>query len=196
MSVPFHVKSARVGLAPHSTEHAEFFYRIANMPEVTRGMRITFPITREQEKQGLERMLGEPSSGTPRSVHFAVYALDMGASETLIGGTALEGIDWINRTAVTGTMFAPEYHGKGYGTHAKMLLLSYAFHTLNLRAIESHVIEFNDASRRVQEKCGYQEVGRLPAWHLQNDSWYDEIILVVIRETWEPLWDAFVHTEC
>ena len=53
----------------------------------------------------------------------------------------LHTIDWKNRHATTGTFIGEEqWRGKCFGTHAKMLLLRWAFDELGLNKIESRAI--------------------------------------------------------
>jgi RimJ/RimL family protein N-acetyltransferase len=84
-----------------------------------------------------------------------------------------------------------EYWGKGYGTEAKMLLLHYAFDTLNLRKICSSVISFNERSHKYSLKCGYKEEGRRKAQLFRDGKYWDEIQLAVFRKDWLLLWKKF-----
>lgn len=105
------------------------------------------------------------------------------------------GIHQINRkdgTAITGTMIGnKEYWGKGYGTEAKMLLLDFAFNTMNLRKICSSVIAFNERSYKYSLKCGYIEEGRRKLQNFRHGKYWDEIFLAVFRDDWLPLWEKF-----
>lgn len=47
--------------------------------------------------------------------------------------------------------------GKGYGQDAINALVSYAFCELRLNCIYSNILEYNTASRRLFEKCGFQQ---------------------------------------
>ena len=68
-----------------------------------------------------------------------------------------------HRAAETGTqLFRPEHRGKGYGTEAKHLLLSYAFDVLDLHIVWSMVWEENSRSRAALLKQGYREAGCVP----------------------------------
>lgn len=111
-----------------------------------------------------------------------------------IGTMGLHGIDYRHGTATTGAVIGEkEYQGKGYGVEAKMLLLEYAFNTLNLRKICSDVHEFNWCSESYSLKCGYKEEGRRKDQHYGQGQYWDEIQLAVFRDDFMPLWDAFAE---
>jgi len=61
-----------------------------------------------------------------------------------IGVLGLHNIDRVNRTAIHGISIGEkDYWGKGYGTDAGMVLLNFAFNSLNLRKVRSSVIALN-----------------------------------------------------
>ena len=74
-----------------------------------------------------------------------------------------------------------------------MILLKYAFHTLNLRKIYSHVYAFNGRSRAYSEKCGYQLEATLKEDTFIDGKFVDKLILSVYRADWEPLWEKFLE---
>jgi RimJ/RimL family protein N-acetyltransferase len=109
-----------------------------------------------------------------------------------IGTMGIHGIDYRHGIATTGALIGePEYWGKGYGSEAKMLLLEYAFNTLNLRKINSEVIAYNERSTQYSLKCGYKIEGRRRLEHFAKGEYWDVIQLAVFREDWQPLWEAF-----
>ena len=72
-----------------------------------------------------------------------------------------------------------------------MVLLQYAFMRLNLRQIKASVFAFNSRSHAYLEKQGYVEVGRLPKWRFQDGEFHDEIIMVLTRERFLEVWEAY-----
>ncbi len=96
---------------------------------------------------------------TPDMVQFAVVLRESGE---IIGDNGLFNIDWINRTAETGSfIFRPEHRGGGLGTEAKHLLLEYAFKRLGLHAVWSWVVTANGRSAAALRKQGYRDAGRI-----------------------------------
>lgn len=108
-----------------------------------------------------------------------------------IGMMGLHDIDYRHGTATTGAWIGKPYQGKGYGPEAKMLLLEYAFNTLNLRKVCSNVFEFNEYSLKYSARCGYQEEGRLKKHIYAKGQYWDKVQLAVFREDFMPLWEEF-----
>jgi RimJ/RimL family protein N-acetyltransferase len=101
-------------------------------------------------------------------------------------------INWKDRTANTGAFIGEkQYWGKGYGTDAKMVLIDYAFNTLGLRKLSSHVYAFNERSIAYSKHCGYVEEGRLIRQRFIEGEYHDEVILSLFKEQWLPYWDAY-----
>lgn len=91
------------------------------------------------------------------------FAIVLRENDELIGRNELDFLDMVHRSAETGTeLFRPEHRGKGYGTEAKHLLLSYAFDILNLHMVWSVVWEENPRSRTALLKQGYRVAGCTP----------------------------------
>lgn len=55
-----------------------------------------------------------------------------------------------------GYRFNSNYWGKGYATEAAQYFIKYLFESLNLDLVWSSHFDFNDKSKRVTEKCGFQ----------------------------------------
>jgi RimJ/RimL family protein N-acetyltransferase len=153
-----------------------------NQEELRACLKITFPFTEAMERAWLE----QPRTDPPVNLIFGIVVRDAARH---IGTIGLHKIDFLHGTAVTGTIVgSPEDRGKGYGYHAKMLLLDYAFNTLGLRKINSSVYDFNAASQRCLEKCGYVKEGLLKAQFFKNGRYIDVVQVAVFREAWLELW--------
>jgi len=108
---------------------------------------------------------------------------------TKIGIMGLHNIGWKDGTATTGAIFGAEKHrNQGIGTLAKMALLNHAFNVLNLRLILSEAVSFNLRSINYSLKCGYVKIGSIPQWIFWEGQYYDHVMLLVTRQTWEPRW--------
>ena len=176
----------KVILRPLEKTDAPTIHVWFNDPEIRLFMNNAFPLTLHEEEEWLskERRNGQ----MPNDVVCAIETHD----QKFIGTMGLHAIDWIECTAVTGTCIGEkDYWGKGYGTDAKMVFLDYAFNTLNLRKVNSHILDFNGRSQQFNKKCGYIEVGRLKAERLRSGVYCDEVILSVFKEDWKPLWEKY-----
>jgi RimJ/RimL family protein N-acetyltransferase len=118
----------------------------------------------------------------PEDILFAVCLKD---NDQYIGFVSLDGIDWVNRTAETGSWFGPpEVRGQGYGPEAKHLLLEYAFDHLQLHAIFATVWEPNVRSARAVTRQGYQPAGRLRFDDYKHGVYRDLLVFDLLREEW------------
>lgn len=112
------------------------------------------------------------------------------AQDRPIGNIGIHGIERENGIATTGAAIGEkDCWGKGYGTEAKMILLEYAFNTLNLRKIYSRVLAINPRSRAYSEKCGYVLEAILPKHHFRQGRYVDELVLAVYADAWRTLWE-------
>ena len=158
----------------------ESFLRWMNDQRVTRYLNRMFPIGAVEEAEILDNMARQ----NEHSISLAITTLD----GTLIGSMGLHGINWKDRTATTGAAIGdPEYWGGGYGTDAKMSLLDYAFHTLNLRRIKSDVIAFNERSQRYNLRCGYKIEGVRRREKFIEGRYYDIIEFGLFKKDWLPV---------
>lgn len=107
-----------------------------------------------------------------------------------IGTVMLTDIDWKNRTAISGSKITSSNNlrGRGYGTKASYALIRYGFEQLNLHCIYSYIIDYNIASQRVREKCGFRRDGVLRHKVYKNGEYHDVIVWSILREEF----DAFV----
>lgn len=157
--------------------------RWINDPDIRQYVLAFWPAMEKNEEEWLDRLAGSKSDAV-----FIIAQLD----GTAIGVIGLHKICWHDRTATTGSFIGEkQYWSKGYGSEAKMLLLHYAFHTLNLRKICSSVIAYNKRSYGCLRKCGYVDEGRKKQQHFKRGRYWDEIFLAVFRKDWEPLWRKF-----
>ena len=178
-------QSKRVILRPFDRSEIPTLCKWVNDPDVTQFTRSIFPVYEQQEEEWFD--------GLARRKDSAVLGIVVRESNTLIGTIGLHGINWQSRTATTGAMIGEKaYWGKGYGTEAKMLLLDFAFNTLDLNIIQSHALASNERSIAYSKKCGYEEVARIPDWHRRlTGECCADVILIVTQEKWRPLWDEF-----
>jgi len=180
------IKGWRLNLRPDEAADVPKFTFAVNDPDTRRYMGNIVPKTTEDEVQW---RLGL-SQRKPNNI---VLVIDVNGKA--IGTIGIHQIDWIARTAVTGSMiWDKDYRGKGYATEAKMLLLEYAFNTLNLRKIYSEVMGPNEASLDYAERCGYVEEACIPNHYFRDGIYQDKYILAVYKKPWKKLWRTYQKT--
>lgn len=179
-------QGTKVLLRPLERADIPTLRRWMNDPEVTQFLVRMFPVMEKEEEEWIENK------------HKNENDVTLGIIETgekkLIGSIGLHHINWLHRTATTGTVLGEKaYWGKGYGTEAKMLLLDLAFNAFDLCGVLSRVIAHNERSLAYGKRSGYTEIGRLPKWiRGQDGNRYDEVLLAVTQEQWRPLWQAYL----
>lgn len=129
----------------------------------------------------------------PEEIMFGICRRD---DDRLIGTTTLRQIDWVNRTAETGSgLFSASDRGHGLGTEAKRLLLAYAFDVLHLHTLRSHVAGWNGRSAAALRKQGYQLAGRELCDALHDGRWYDGTVWTILASDWRSQRDSADATD-
>ncbi len=179
------LKGKRLYLRPVLEQDLDKLVVWINDPEIRQFLASYLPQSPQDEKQWLENMAKKKDTDL-------TFAIVLTENDEMIGVVGLHKIDHRSGTATTGTLIGrKDLWGKGYGSEAKMVLLDYAFGTLNLRKINTSVFATNPRSLKCQKKCGYQPEGVLKQQRRLNHEWIDEVLLAVFREDFLPLWQEF-----
>lgn len=179
------LKGKKVYLRPVLREDISRFLQWINDGDVRCYLENYLPVFEKEEEEWFDNLSRNKGS-------HIVFAVVDAETHKLIGNMGLAQINWKDRTAVSEAMIGDSnYWGKGYGTEAKMILLNYAFNTLNLRKICASVIAFNERSYKYQLKCGYIKEGvkRKQCYH--EGKYWDEILMAVFKENWSPIWKGY-----
>jgi RimJ/RimL family protein N-acetyltransferase len=179
-------KGKRVNLRLLTEDDAPLITKWINDEEVNVNLIQFFPNYLESEIEWIKSL-----KDNKKNIVFGIET----TKGKLIGVMGLHNINYIDRIASTGAFIGrKKLWGKGYGTEAKLILLEYAFNTLNLRRIFSSCIEFNDRSLNYQKKTGGKVEGRRKDKFFRKGRYWDEILLSVSREDWLPNWEKFQKT--
>jgi RimJ/RimL family protein N-acetyltransferase len=174
----------RIFMRPILPQDLPYFVIWINDRETKELLGSYLPVTIKQEAQWIESL----SEKDHTDIQLAIMTTD----GNLIGSMGIHRIDWKNRTASTGAFIGDKnYWDKGYGTEAKMLLLDYAFNTLNLRKIYSSALEYNKRSIAYQMKCGYKIEGRRIQQQYKKGRYWDEVLTAVFKKDWLPIWKEY-----
>ncbi len=118
----------------------------------------------------------------PENSEFAVVLRE---GNELIGDVGLYGIDWVNRTAETGSyLYRAERRSGGLGSEAKHLLLAYAFERLGLHMVRSFVWGPNTRSAAALRKQGYRDAGRLCWTSFRGGELADDLVFDLLAAEW------------
>lgn len=178
------LKGKRIYLRPLERDDLPVFLRWMNDLETAQLVNHFLPVMKEGEDDFYEKTLKEKGKIIVLSV--------CTNKDELIGTISINNIKWKDGTATTGTLIGDKsFRGKGYGTEAKMVLLNYAFNTLNLRKISCNILSTNERSIKCQEGCGYKQEGVRKKHTFINGEYIDDLILAVFKEDWAPLWEDY-----
>lgn len=177
---PF-LQGSHVYLRPLEPEDALILQPWFNDPEVNRGMLIHRPVTRHTEEQFIARV-----NHSEQDLVLMIVRIDV---DMPIGTTGLHHLHFKNRNALFGIAIGDkEAWGQGFGTEAAILMMQYAFDTLNLHRVGLQVFEYNERARRVYEKVGFRQEGVLRQEHYREGRYWDTILMGLLREEWQALW--------
>ncbi len=179
--VAFH-KGKRVTLRPPMKEDIPKMHRWINDREVTKYLSSYLPVSLETEEKWFDNLANRKDD--------IIFCIEV--DSVLIGTMGIHHINWKDRVATTGALIGEkEYWGRGFGTEAKILLLEYAFNSLNLRKIYSEVIAYNKRSLHYSLHCGYRQEGRKVKAVFYNGKYHDIICLALFKKDWLPYWKKF-----
>lgn len=158
-----------------------------NDPEVTENLVLRQPVSSVEEERWYQNMLKRPVD--EHSMVIEVKKEGSSASGAVswvaIGNIQFLAINWINRNTEVGIMIGDkEYWNQGYGTEAMQLMLSHGFSTLNLHRIWLQVYDKNLRGLKAYEKAGFIVEGKLREAHYQHGTYYDVIIMSVLKDNW------------
>ena len=108
--------------------------------------------------------------------------------DQIIGSIGLGGNMLTHAEAFVGIGIGePDFWGKGYGTEAMRLMLTYAFMELNLQRVSLDVFDYNQRAIRSYEKAGFKPEGRQRGMLLREGKRWDLVYMGLLREEWLEL---------
>jgi RimJ/RimL family protein N-acetyltransferase len=181
------LKGKRLRLRPLEATDLERCTVWINDPEIRDFITVAFPISSIQEQSFvMEATLSKDRVKLAIETHEGVH----------VGNIDIHGINWINRTAETGTMIGDKnYWSQGYGTEAKMLLLDYAFNTLGLRKLHSGAYAYNERSINYSLTCGYKIIGRKKKEKFRKGEYHDVVLLEVFKDEWQRAYATWTKSQ-
>lgn len=99
-----------------------------------------------------------------------------------VGTVILSDIDYKNGVAQVHIKLGADCRGKGYGTDALNAVVDYAFRQMRLHCVYAHVLEYNEVSQKLFQKCGFRREGRLRARAYKNGAYVDAISYSIVND--------------
>ena len=168
----------------HNEKDLDTVWNWMNDVEVTQYLMTLSPMSFAYEKEYFSKVGLDPNHKK--------FAIEDKKTGEFIGVMDLTKINFLHRHATTGSVIGNKtYWGKGFGSDAKMLVLNYAFNTLNLKNVFSEVYNFNKRSLGALRKTGYQVIGKQKKSVYCNGQWHDKLLLCVTRKRFNKLWKRY-----
>ena len=106
-------------------------------------------------------------------------------TDTFLGILRLAPVDTANRSARLGVgIFDPDRLGRGLGTEAMRLALSYGFGSLGLHRVSLTVLADNARAVAAYTALGFQTEGRLRETLWRDGRWCDDLTMAVLAADW------------
>lgn len=171
------LETERLLLRPWTLSDAEAFYKFAADPAVGPQAGWSPVASLEEAREKIRGYL-------ERGGNWAVVLRETGE---LIGGTGYFDDPHRGPALESKMIFyhlSPKYWGHGYAPEAVRELLRYLFEDVGVEMVAVGHFSFNDASRRVIEKCGFTYECRLRgAYHRKSDGeQFDELCYSMTAE--------------
>lgn len=107
-------------------------------------------------------------------------------SDTALGTIILSSIDRKNGTAnINIKMSKTSGRGKGFATDAVKALLAYSFNELRLNCIYAHILDYNEPSIKLFERCGLTKEGTLRERVFKDGSYHNQYVYSILKSEFE-----------
>lgn len=140
---------------------------LANNYQVSKNLRDAFP--HPYTLQDAEDFISKQLNKSPTTLFAIEYKGDHVGNIALVPCT-----DVYRKSAEIGYFIGEDYWQKGIASAAVKLITNYGFEQLQLCRIHTGVFEFNHASMRVLEKCGYKKEGIFKKAIFKENKLWDE----------------------
>lgn len=127
------------------------------------------------EKQWIENAIAD--------THNIRLAVCLKEDNRYIGNVYITDINTLFRSGITHILIGDKScWGKGYAKEAYQLLIEYAFKERGLHRLTAQVLEENEASIHLHEKCGYKREGVYRKSVYKNGVWHNQIAFALLDE--------------
>jgi ribosomal-protein-serine acetyltransferase len=150
------------------------------------GNAILSPKTEEEA----ERLVRELHADWAARNCFFMGAFDK-ATREFVAQIYVGVVNWELPEFAIGYFVDQDHQGQGYVTEAVQAALRFSFEHLRARRVRLETNEMNTRSRRVAERCGFVQEGRLRESHRNPDGTLsDDLLYGLLRSEYERLMKA------
>lgn len=137
----------------------------------------------------IRKRYGEIEKSQEQDGRLVYFTLRLRETDRLIGFVELSVESWIHQDAWVGIGIGERADwGKGYGTDAIQVILSFAFCELNLQRVSLDAFSYNPRAIRSYEKVGFVHEGRGRGMISKDGKRYDLVFMGILREEWMAIY--------
>lgn len=144
----------RLELRQIRSDDLDLIYKGLSHPEVIRFYGVQFA-TRNDTKEQMQWYRDLEASA--KGIWWAICS----KNGAFLGAAGFNEVDDANQKCEVGFWLLPEHWGQGIVREVLAAILPYAFTTMKMHRIEAYVETQNVNSKRVLEKCGFEQEGTL-----------------------------------
>lgn len=170
------LKGKNINLRPLEPEDLQFLYDSENEESNWKISGTLVPYSKYLLKNYIEN-----SHQDIYEAKQARLVIESNKESTPIGMIDLFDFDPLHKRAGVGILINPIYQHKGFASEALQLLISYAFHYLNLHQLYANITVDNTNSLRLFEKFNFQCIGIKKDWIYHNQTYTDEATYQLIH---------------
>ena len=162
------LKSGNILLRNFKETDVALMTELANNRNISRNVRDAFPYpyTKEDAEKFIQTFINQ----NPVTVFAIEYQGEYVGNIGLMVGQ-----DVYRKSAEIGYFIGEPYWNKGIVTTAVNLITDYGFKCLDIVRIHTGVFEYNTASQRVLEKCGFEKEGIFKKSICKDNKIWNEI---------------------
>ncbi len=116
------------------------------------------------------------------------FAIEVKDEDKIIGYTQLKILNNISRRAdISIGIFNPNYRNRGLGTESLVLMIDYAFTTLNLLSLELKVFANNQRAIACYKNLGFNKIGYRRKADYIDGVFLDDLMMDLLMEDWKSM---------
>ena len=100
-------------------------------------------------------------------------------TKEILGRLRIQNINFNHRNCEVGLDILPDLRGKGLGIKSYEMILEFLFKHFNMNIVYLKVADFNPNAKKLYEKVGFKETGRLPNFYYRHGKYWDYIIMSI-----------------
>ena len=174
------MQGERIVLRRIKRSDAPLMVRFANDAKVARNTFIPYPYALKDAYEFMRRDKRGWRKGTEYT-----YAIADPVTDEYLGGIGLMMISPKHQCIEIGYWLGRKHRGKGLVPEAVKLALRIAFRELKAMRVQAEVLDGNESSVRVLEKCGFTYEGTLRKRIKNRGRWRDAMMFSMLREEWK-----------